>query len=310
MNVAGRRGKGEGAVRARGARIDARHATRRTARRTQEAGRRRGTHAARLPALWNLLQNFSEGNLPSAGANDYLRELSPNAAPQSLKARYHIGTPLELISTSTLLKRFKSSVIALIFKKPGMTVTVMSGGRRGAGGRRGIMQSGHRLPCTRTTVDVDCEVQNVRSGSAPCVKPGVPPRPHLAPGLPTLALLMLHALRLPPPAAADVWLLCRPARRQAFQTDKGGSSLSRSPLLTIEAVRVGGPGFVSGPCSPPETPAPLTPTAPPAPKAPPAPLGPTSAVMHGNQPLRRRKLTLNKELIFRLTTTYEKMRDI
>ncbi|KPI95133.1 hypothetical protein RR46_12137 [Papilio xuthus] len=136
---------------ARGSMRGTRHAAR-------HAGRRSGTHATRLPALRDSLQNFSEGNLPPAGASDYLRELYPNAVPQSLKARYHIGTPLELISTSTLLKRFKSSVVAKLFKKPGMTVTMASGGRRRAGGRRDIMQSGHRLPCTRTTVEVDCEV--------------------------------------------------------------------------------------------------------------------------------------------------------
>lgn len=120
-----RRGRG-----ARGSMRGTRHAARHAGRRKQDAGRRSGTHAVRLPALRYSFQNFSEGNLPPAGATGYLRELSPNAAPLSVEARYHIGTPLEIISTSTLLKRFKSSVVAKLFTKPGMTVTVAVGEER------------------------------------------------------------------------------------------------------------------------------------------------------------------------------------
>ncbi|KPI95135.1 hypothetical protein RR46_12139 [Papilio xuthus] len=74
----------------------------------------------------------------------------------------------------------------------------------------------------------------------------------------------------------------------SYIISEGGSSLSRSPLLTIEAVRVSGCAAVAGrgPEGPADGPPPLATPGPPT----------ASAAMHGNQPLRRKKVTLNKEV--------------
>lgn len=187
----GRSGKGEG--------WPDRCAARGNAARTRPA----------LPAFWGSLQNFSEGNLPAPE--------SPFTFACVRRVSLRLSRTISIVSmerngpaTRDNLEHSRSYRSKLIRCR----IAVEWGRHIGNGGVEATdlwwtvrykLKSGHRLPCTSTTVVVDCEVWNGRCGSARYVKPAAPRARTRPAALPNLGFADGSRSRLP---IADLRIRC------------------------------------------------------------------------------------------------------